>query len=298
MERRWPNFFVAGVAKCGTTSLYRYLAQHPEIHMSEVKELRFFDNALDEVEAGADEAAKTRAYLSHFEDAGQAPVVGEGSPGYFYHPEAPRRIAERVDDPRFLISFRDPVERAFSDYLMSARMGRFERSFLELVADDIEAMEGEGTPTSVVPQGLYATNLERFFDVFDRERFHIMLLDDLKQDPLGLLEAIARFLDVDPDPMAEIDYEKRHNPYGTPRNAVAGWLRNSEMVEKAARVLLPKRVRIFLGDEVLLEAEDKPEMDPEAREVLEELYAPEVDRLEAMLDRELPELRRSWIHEG
>lgn len=294
MTGRWPNFFIGGVAKCGTTSLYRYLAQHPEIHMSPVKETRFFDKALDEADgdAKAIEAA-TSEYLSYFEEAGDAPIRGEGSPGYFYHPEVPARIHERVEDPLFLFSFRDPVERAYSDYLMSAREGRFERSFLKLVEDDIEALDG-GEPTSVVPQGLYATNLQRYLDTFGREQVKIVLLDELKDDALGLLESTARFLDVDPGPMADIDYEKRHNPYGQPRNALAQWLRTSGVVRAAARILLPKQLRIYLGDEVLLEKQEKPPMDPDARQLLLDLYEPEINRLETILDRELPELRRSW----
>ncbi len=295
MAARWPNFFIAGAAKCGTTSLYRYLLGHPEIFMSPEKELGFFDHTLDELSDDPEAIERAeQAYLAHFQGAGQAPVIGEGSPGYFWHAQVPERIQARIEAPRFFFSLRDPVERAYSDYLMSFRDGRFTRTFLELVEDDMEAMETGGSPTSVVPQGLYATNLSRFIDTFGHEAVMVRLLDDLKRDPLALLKDIAALLDIDPGPMAELDYGKQHNVYGKPRNPIAGWLRRSDAVAKTARLILPKQLRIYLGDELLLKRDRKPPMDLDAKQLLLDLYEPELDELENLLGRSLPELRTSW----
>lgn len=292
-DPRWPNFFLIGAAKAGTTSLHRYLDEHPEIFMSPVKETYFFSETLDELEddpEALDDAIED--YLALFGDAGDAPVRGESTPGYLWWESVPERIEAHVDDPRFAVSLRDPVERAYSDYWMARRKGLEDRSFLERVRDELDALEPR--EHGFVAPGLYHRHLERYVDRFGRESLHVVLIEQMKQDPLGVLQGLARFLDVDPEAMAEVDYETVHNPHGVPKNPLAGWLRESELVARASRLVLPERVRIYLGEHVLVEKQEKPPIDPEARAVLEEVYEPEIAALEKMIGRDLPELRSSW----
>ncbi len=290
----WPNFFIAGVPKAGTTSLHRYLDQHPEIFMSNPKETYFFNRTWDRTheDKQAFEEEK-QAYLDLFLEAGGAKVRGESSPRYFSHPKVPDRIRDSVGAARFVVSLRDPVKRAHSEYLMNKRDGVVEAPFLDLIEDELDEGLGEDLRGPVLP-GLYATHLERFWGTFGEESVHVILLDELKEDPLSVLVSIARFLDVDQDAMGTVDYQTQHNPYRVPRGPVSGWLLESNLVERVAHAVIPESVRIKAGERMLSKRPEKPGIDLEARERLVEVYGPEIDRLEEMLDRSLPELRASW----
>ena len=105
----WPNLFVVGAAKAGTTSLWRYLDQHPAIYMSPVKEPHYFSSFTP----GLFPAVKDEGeYLRLFRDAGDAPLRGEASASYLWDAETPRRHPSRSPDAKIVISLRDPVERA------------------------------------------------------------------------------------------------------------------------------------------------------------------------------------------
>jgi hypothetical protein len=284
----WPNLFLAGVPKAGTTSLHRYLDQHPDVHMSSEKETYFFNRVWDEL--GDDEEALAREredYLALFEDAGSARVRGESTPGYFAHPEAVHRIHDTVPEARAVVSLRDPVERAFSEYLMNRREGVWERPLAEMVEHELEAGP-ENRTDGLLWTGFYARHLERWQATLGGDRVHVLLLDELEEDPHAVLRGIARFLEIDPEPMDAVDTETRHNPYRVPRGPLAGWLLDSEAVRRAARALVPEPVRIALGERVLSKRPEKPTMDPDVRHRLEELYRPEVERLAEALDREPP----------
>lgn len=288
----WPNLVIAGVPKAGTTSLHRYLDQHPEIFMCPVKESTFFSHTWDEVADDPDALEEAKAgFLELFEEGRDHPVRGDTTPGYLQHPRAADRIAGTIPDVRILFVLRDPVERAHSWWLMAKRRGWDVPDFPTLVEEEIE----QGEPRDgFLPAGRYGTHLERWLERFDRDQIKVMLFADLGEDTLAFLEEIAAFVDVDPDAMARVDHETVHNPYREPRNRVAGWLRTSEPVAKVARLVLPKEWRITIGDELLVRKPPKPPIEPKARDRLAAFYEPEVARAEDLLGRDLPELRASW----
>ncbi|MDX1610762.1 MAG: sulfotransferase [Candidatus Thermoplasmatota archaeon] len=292
-DPRWPNLFIPGGPKCGTTSLHRYLAQHPDIFMSEPKEPHFFSFTWDEHEEdleGLSEA--TEAYLALFEGGEANAIRGESTPGYLHRPPVAARIHERVPDAKFVVLLRDPIERAHSDHAMLVRKGSEDRTFLEAIQAEV-ALD-DPTKGYHIQRSLYDASLQRYLDRFTEDQVHVVLSEDLKHDTLAVLEQIAAFLGIDPDPMAQVDYETLHNPGGSPRNALAAWLLNDERVHRAARALLPKPLRVYLGDHALISKDEKPPLEPEAVDLLVPIFEPSVTRLEEMLDRRLPELRRTW----
>lgn len=291
----WPDAFLAGTQKAATTSLYHYLDQHPEIWMAPEKEPHFFSDYLGSCWTDGEPDPEAReAYLDLFRDAPDVPVVAEASASYLTDRHAPDRIAERVPDARVMASLRDPVERAFSHYLMNVRGGDIDVSLLEWLQErgpDPEAWKEE---RGLVSRGFYADAMERWIDRFGRDRVHVILLADLKEDPVEVLRGVAEFLGVDPDPMEDVDFDLRFNPYGRARNPLFDWARSSDLVQGLAGALVPLRLRRWIDNTLLLETEEKPELDPEARRILQEGYAEDVERLEEILNRDLPELRASW----
>ncbi|PSG96636.1 hypothetical protein BRD56_09805 [Thermoplasmatales archaeon SW_10_69_26] len=298
MPGRWPNAFIAGTPKAGTTSLYRYLAQHPAIHMSEEKEPHFFDDVFRDTDPDTEARRQaTEAYLALFADA-EEPIVGEATPGYFSKPGVFERIDERCTDPRFVVSLRDPIAAIHSGYLMRARRGkqRIEdepEGFTEHVRTSLAADPGSRDRYNIEGR-FYGTHYERFCSVFEEDRIHLLTLDELGEDPRGVLRDIARFLDVDPGAVDAIDLDTRHNPFGVPSNELFRWLLTSDLPRRVARLVLPEPVRVWLGEHALLEKTEKPPMGEEPVELLADEFEPEITKLEKQTGRSFDSLRASW----
>jgi hypothetical protein len=209
-----------------------------------------------------------------------------------------QRIDERCTEPRFVVSLRDPIAAIHSGYLMRARRGiqRIDdepAGFTEHVRNSLAAEPGTWNRYNIEGR-FYGTHYERFLDTFDEEQIHLLTIDELGEDPRGVLHDIAVLLDVDPDPIDEIDLDTRHNPFGVPSNELFRWLLTSEGVRKLARALVPEPVRVWLGEHALLEKTEKPPMGEEAVELLADEFEPEITKLETQTGRSFNSLRASW----
>ena len=121
-----PNFIVIGAAKSGTSSLHHYLRAHPEVFTPKLKEINFF--AYDGKHLDVHYWAKTQdEYQRFFDDVGAAIAIGEVAPLYLCSPVAPDNIRRVLPDARLVAILRNPVDRAYSAYLMSRRTGRTSR---------------------------------------------------------------------------------------------------------------------------------------------------------------------------
>jgi hypothetical protein len=206
-----PNFLVIGAYKSGTSSLQHYLRSHPEVFVPEYKEPRFFafDTGADGAGPSADEIDRNpmyrgaivdiEAYRQLFAEATTESAVGEVSPEYLKNPAAAPRIAARVPKAKLIAVLRNPVQRAFSDYLMYRRDGReTETDFLAaLQAQPQRLAAGEATGQYLVT-GHYADQLEVYYQTFDRSQILVVRHEDLVADRDGTMSTIFEFLDVDP----------------------------------------------------------------------------------------------------
>lgn len=297
MREIWPNFFIVGAAKGGTTSLYAYLKQHPQVFLPKVKEPQFFAHVCPSpeqrylVEAITDQ----RAYLRLFRNARGFPAIGDASPSYLWHPEVPWRIRKVVPEAKIIITLRDPVERAFSHYLADFREGAQSLPFYEALCQDMARREkGVGISYLYVELGQYARQVRRYLDVFGPERVHVLLFEDLKRDGEGVLRKIVDFLGLNAGPVANIDTTTIHNSYAAPRGRWARRLAGSRISRVLGQTVVPRSLASFIFERVLVKSAPKPPLDPRARHLLCSIYEPEVAELEKVLGRSLPELRRSW----
>lgn len=290
MAGRWPDFLIVGATKGGTTSLYRYLGEHPGIHMPEEKEPNFFSLTLDEVVADGVETAEAR-YRELFAEAGDR-VTGEASTTYITHPEAPGRIRDRVPDARIVGSLRDPIQRAYSHYWMHLTAGKEKRSFHEVVAAELE---GRDDDLFYVEWSRYAANVRRFLDLFGREATLFFPTAELGEDTRGVVRRVVDHVGADPEPVAEIPLERHNRFNGIPYGGLVERVRTSDLLGAVAGVVLPKRVRDYLGNDLLLrDAEERPPIEDRTLEMLADALEGEVAELEELLDRDLPELRASF----
>jgi hypothetical protein len=280
-----PTFIVIGVAKAGTTSLYRYLDQHPEVFMYPEKGTNYFgyEDARDWKWADEGEPPLLRhfrvktfeEYEAAFAGASGERAVGEVSPQYFRSPSAAERMHARLPDVQVIVSLRNPAERAFSGYLMRIRRGEHVKSPSEdLVAD-----------SSHVREGFYHRRMKRYFDAFPREQIKVLLFDEFKRDSAQVMDEVFSFVGVDPG--FRPDTELRHNPANVPRSRVLNRLLYQPAVIRTAKAVLPaglhgsaKRVR-----EVNLEK--PPTMSPDLRARLLDLYREDILSLERLVQRDL-----------
>jgi hypothetical protein len=283
----YPNLFLVGAQKAGTTSLYRYLGQHPDIYTSPEKEPRFFDR-LDH------DDVTEEAYLALFEGAEDHAVRAEGSTFYLYDPAVPDLIHERVPDARILVSLRDPMQRAYSHYWRQVAAGHEEEPFPDAVRREAQALEASRERRGYLDRSLYAEAVERYRSTFGAGSVRVQLLDDLKRDPRGMLREVFEFLEVDPGPAEEIDLSRRNTFRGTPYGGVVETVRTHPAVKRVARAVLPQGVRDWLGNRVLLSGEEKPPLPGEAKSLLVEVFEPDLRRLEEVLGRDLDPLRASY----
>ncbi|MBZ8182773.1 sulfotransferase [Oscillatoria salina] len=198
----FPNFLIIGSAKAGTTSLYYYLNQHPEIYMSPVKEPGFF--ALE----GQPSTAKTRSYQianlveyqGLFRGVKEEKAIGEASVKYLFDPHAPHRIKHYIPQAKLIAVLRHPVDKIYSKFLHNIR------DRVEPIQDFALAWEAGKQrlqdPNSLrrlqYPRiGFYYAKLQQYFDLFPTRQIRVYLYDDLQENSLEMIQDIFSFLEVD-----------------------------------------------------------------------------------------------------
>jgi hypothetical protein len=283
----WPNLFLVGAAKSGTTSVYEELARHPRVYMSPVKEPHFFSRIQPSPERRAffPHVSDQAEYLALFGAASGEELVGEASTSYLWDEHAAERIRRVAPGARILIMLRDPVERAYSQYWNDVREGIESRPFADAVAAEERSGPGAWGVTSLyIDCGRYADQVARYLDRFG-DRVLVSFLEDLVRDRAATMARIRSFLGLGPE--APADRARRMNPASAPRNALSRAILASGRARTIARATVPRALRARLRGALVREI-DPPPMDPATRRRLEEIFRPEVARLSELLGEEPP----------
>jgi hypothetical protein len=199
-----PTFFIIGAPKAGTTSLHNYLAEHPEVHMSAVKEPRFFAGPENGLPFPPDWVPDLASYERLFET--DLAIRGESSTDYAIHPRrsgVPERIKDRVPEAKFVYMVRDPIKRTIAHYRMIVALMGEQRSLGEVLGD----LDDLSSP--YISASLYATQLERYLRHFSENRLLVVDQADLLAARGPTLSRIFDFLGADPDFVGET-VEKEH----------------------------------------------------------------------------------------
>ena len=271
----WPNLFVAGLSRAGTTSLWSYLRQHPEIFMSRLKEPHFFSRiAPARLRVVHDEGE----YKALFEDGRGMRYRGEASPSYV-HTGVAKAIARVQPESRIVISLRDPVTRYHSFHRRLVRDGLESRSFPDFVREMI-APEFE----LAFLERHYTARVEKYLRTFPG-RVHVLVFEEFAAAPREHVDRLFEFLGVEPC-AASLDLTPL-NPGYAPRNTVAQKLYASRRARRVAHAVVPPGFHARF-ERVMLDRRPEPPMDPETRRLLQERFAPDREPLERLLGRELP----------
>lgn len=287
---RLPNFFIIGAPKAGTTSLYKYLSEHPGVYFPEKKEIEHFLS--DELyQRGLDYLVQT-----HYQAAAGFPARGDGSVQYLLSETAAVRIKESLPPShhRFIVVLRNPIDRAYSAYWWEVREGSRPRPFLDVIRDEpqrlaeLRARGHRWWKYAHLQHGLYAENLERWFQHFPKSCFKVLFFEEFS-DIKRLMAEVLSFLEL--DPASGINTSVRHNQAALPRWALLQRLvaRDSRFKSFAKRVLPPRWV-VKAG--ILIREINRvdfryPPLDGEAREYLARFYQHDIERLSSMTNRDL-----------
>lgn len=266
-EPALPNLIIVGAAKCGTTSLHRYLSVHPEIHMTEVKELRFFQDprCMDRLDD----------YAGFFD--ANAPVRGEATPAYSAYPlipGVPDRIREAIPDAKLIYMIRDPAERAIAAYAEARSNDKEKRSADEALGDLDDPYN------AYIAESRYAMQVERYLRAFPRTQMLVVLQRDLLVRRGETLRRIFGFLDVD-EGFTSPQFEEMANTRSQKRSrnrvgrAFHRFAPIAKRIPSGPRRLLLKSVRGVTSRRI------EVTVDPQVRGRLEDALEGEIERASA-----------------
>lgn len=184
-----PDFLIIGAQKAGTTSLFAYLLEHPQMVAPFKKEVRFF---------GQNYENGINWYRAHFPlkfkmKAGF--LTGEASPFMLVSPQAPSQLAQWIPQAKLIALLRDPVARAFSHFKMNVRSGRETHDFEQAIAVEDERVANGGLDTfGYLTKGKYVDHLEHWFQHVSRTNILVLKSEDLFSNPASVHAQVLKFL--------------------------------------------------------------------------------------------------------
>lgn len=195
-----PNFFILGAAKSGTTFLYNTLTNHPDIFFPTEKEPSFLSSHFDK------HINSTAKYFDLFDTVKDEKIIGEASPNYLPDPNSPRILKGLFPDAKFIITLRNPADKAYSMYVNMRRYGwesytTFEKALLaenkRLNSPQFKEKNQYFYHFLYFNSALFGEQIKRYFDLFEKEQFYIITLNQLKNNFDETIKNILAFLEVD-----------------------------------------------------------------------------------------------------
>ena len=284
------NFFIAGAPKSGTTSLYQYLCQHKEIEMCSIKEPDFFSSTAlkkEQTYYGNDPIKSIEKYNKLFSNKKDL-LRGEASVSYLFYDDVAKKIKKYNEKAKIIIILRNPVDRAFSHYLMDYRLGLVSENFEDIVKKRIDHKNALLYYQQYVSVGEYYHQVERYIKVFGPEKLLIVNYDDFKNNLADAFEKICLFLNI--SHTFKVDFTKSYNIYKRPRNKIVRWVYSFTRLRKILSQIIPK-IAVNYIIKMLFTESKKPKLSSGARKFLISHYKDDIINLSKLLNQDLS----SWI---
>lgn len=299
-QARFPDFYIAGAPRSGTTFMYEYLGRHPDVFMPERKEPNYFCTDLD---SGSylDSVSFIRSeseYLKLFRNARAGQLIGEGSTWYLFSRDAAARIHGVRPDARIIIMLRDPIEMIYSLHGRRRFGGTETLSFSDALDAEPERRRGLQLPPR--PRNVkallyrevaaYAEQVRRYFDIFGGDQVHVIIFDDFKEDPIAAYQATLAFLGlphVALPSVTVVNAASRRRSERLHRMLLTPW------VVWLGRAIVPPSLRPTIGlilDRVNAAPDSRTRLDPSLRRRLTSEMRSDVAKLGELLGRDLESL--------
>lgn len=300
MTMNMPNFLVIGAAKSGTTALYSYLKQHPDVYMSSLKEPRFFAFEGETLSFRGPKGHGARfnketitdlkSYQALFDDVKNEKAIGEASPAYLSSAEkASERIHHYLPNTKLIAILRQPAERAYSSFLHTVKSGMETNLNFEvaLASEEKRVRDNWGAIWQHRSLGFYYDQLVPYYKLFSKEQMRVYLYDDLQADAVGLIQNVCEFLEVDSTFVPDVSF--RVNRSGIPRSR---WLYQflkspDNKFRDVLKPLIPKTLRKSAVKKVKTSNIVRPEISADMRQRLTLEYKDDILKLQDLIQRDL-----------
>jgi len=293
-----PNFLIVGAAKSGTTALYRYLKQHPDIFLPNRKEPHHFSfNDITKNTNGPGDYVRTaitdkNEYFDLFCNVKNQKAVGEASPTYIYMPGTAERIFSELPNSKLIAILRHPADRAFSAYMHLVRDGYekildFDKA---LKLEDERIAKNWGPIWHYKRAGLYFEQLTPYYHLFKKDQILIIIYDDYKIDPIAINKSIFKFLEV--DETFSPDMSAKPNVSGIPKNTLAQNIMSNvfdkdNFLRTLSRILFSEEARWRFTSYWRNQNLKKIEMSSNVRYELVEYFRNDIQSLQTLINRDL-----------
>lgn len=278
-EKKWPNFFIVGAPRAGTTALYNYLKAIPEIYMSPVKDPGYF---IPNDFRGFTE----QTYIELFKNVKNEIAIGEASAGYLANSETPKRIKEKSPSAKIIITLRDPVGRTFSHYLNWKRTGKIKISFEKVVEKFLDKNKNDEQLEKMIHVSMYYEQVKRYLEIFGKENVKILIFEETVKDIKNTIKKIFEFLGVRAEPPENI--EEQYSVYSEPLGSIGTSIAQNKIISKIAKKILPSTKQEQLLRTLLNKKGEKPELLDTTKKKLQSVFHDDVKKLEKLLGRSLP----------
>jgi len=296
-----PNFLIFGVQKAGTTSIYNYLREHPQVYMSPRKETEFFGReiveettyeALSEAEKtnrhGRQHILTLQNYRDLFEGVTDEIAIGEASPNYlFLHEQAVPQIKRYLPDAKLIAVLRNPVDRAYSDYLMHVR---------DVVGNQkplAEQIKNSGDSSFTLLKGRYSDGLTHFLNAFGAEQIKVVLYDELREDSDRFMQTLYDFIGV--DATFKANTKAKQQTAQVPKNQAINRLLKTQnplrsIAGAALRTITTENQRHAMRSRIIAanaQGKDALPLSLEDRTLLKNYYREDIQKVQDILNRDL-----------
>ena len=278
--KTWPNLFIVGAVRSGTTSLFAYLDNTQGIFMSPVKEPTYFISKVPvPLEGNSLSKLKDKTeYLKLFDGVTDEKIVGEATPYYLYDEKSPVLIHESSPQAKIIIILRDPVTRAFSHYLMRRRNGREDRDFHQVIS-------AKDKQNIVLSWSNYSEYVKRYIEEFGQNQVKIIIFEEFIKEPRRIVKEVLEFLGVDSEPPENVG--QTYNPYGEPRGNVAQKILKSNTIRRLVK-RVPQNLKWKIKEDVLLKQVKKPKLSKEDESVLKSFYRSDAKKIQEIINKKIP----------
>ena len=285
-----PNFLIVGVQKAGTTSIYNYLREHPQVYMSSVKETNFLEKDWENLppeQQNKNGIVTLEKYSELFAGVKDEIAIGEASPNYLFHYESSAaRIKKYVPNAKLIVVLRNPVERAYSDHLMHMRDAIGYRSLSEQI-------KYSSHKSFILRKGFYYIPLKYYFDQFGQEQIKVFFYDDLRDNSQEFMQSIYQYLGVNDEFVPNTT--RKAQVAKIPKNKTINNLLNRKNILRSTTASILKKVmsvetRQKLRDRLInLNSQTKKAvpLSAEDRQQLIELYREDILQLQDLVGRDL-----------
>lgn len=274
-----------GAPKAGTTRIADLLGEHPEVCLSEPKEIHYFNSrmAYFHPPGNANSQKDYSWYEKHYKHCKADALKGEFSTGYLFDLDAPKRIKERYPDIKLIVCMRHPANRAYSQYIMFREYFQKEKRPF----DEVMKLEDE-----FIGKSLYYKQISHFLNFFNKEQMHFIFLEDLKDHPKETLQKLYGFLGVEksfvPEKLNAVANKAKRSKFPIVSTAMGVFTKT--MISLGLSGVVESLKKAGLKDMVISLNSSKlqyEKMSDYARQYVLEQTIPDTEKLETLLERDL-----------